>query len=556
MNVNHDRRNDPKIMDTFLSDENSLVMYWEYEKGWQILNAGHLLIEEKFYRDNGILGLYHIVTEREKQSFKRFSEYLKKRIKGIGDGSRVQRCYVETAFSMKTKDDSYGDFKVSCYMKPDKDGQAECLLCRVDRLEPEESYRYQLAKIITNDKNPESFNREVQKIFSANPDRDYAFIQFDVAGFKLINQQYGEEFGDEIIEFFVNGLKFICNSEQLYVRLTADVFMILTPYRSREDIIELIEQIRELLLGYGGVDYRLVFGINYIKDKSKNLRKYGDGAAFARQSIKNNALKYYEFFEEKMKDSANSRKWVEDQMEKALANGEYVMFLQPKFSITSNEIVGAEALVRWMHPDRGMIPPMEFIPLFEKNGFVTKLDRYIWECACKCLAKWKEGTGRLVPISVNVSRKHMQDETYVDYLELLVSKYNLEKKYLQIEITETMDDSAVNKGVDVLKQHGFTLLMDDFGSGYSSLNMLKDTQFDILKIDRAFLNDFIESDRGQKIVEHTISMTKEIGLDIVAEGVETLEQAKFLSSCGCDVAQGFYYARPMPVEQFEEKYIL
>ena len=144
---------------------------------------------------------------------------------------------------------------------------------------------------------------------------------------------------------------------------------------------------------------------------------------------------------------------------------------------------------------------------------------------------------------------------YLDFLESLVSRYQIDKKYLELEITETLDDELVARGLDLLKEHDFTLLMDDFGSGYSSLNMLKDTQFDVIKIDRGFLNDFIESERGQSIVKHTISMVRDIGLDVVAEGVENIEQAKFINECGCDVAQGFYYARPMPVPDFEQKFV-
>lgn len=149
-------------------------------------------------------------------------------------------------------------------------------------------------------------------------------------------------------------------------------------------------------------------------------------------------------------------------------------------------------------------------------------------------------------------QRHLLDDTYVEYLNQLVDKYGIEKKYLELEITETLDDNAVMRGINLLKQNGYVLLMDDFGSGYSSLNMLKDTQFDIIKIDRGFLTNFIDSKRGQSIVKHTISMTQEIGLDIIAEGVESAEQAKFLSCCGCDVAQGFYYAKPMPLDEFNE----
>ena len=240
-------------------------------------------------------------------------------------------------------------------------------------------------------------------------------------------------------------------------------------------------------------------------------------------------------------------------MEEALEKRQFQMYLQPKYSISTEEMVGAEALVRWVHPERGIISPMEFIPLFEKNGFVIKMDQYIWEEACRVIREWIDKGIKPVPISVNVSRKHLKDQSFIDILNALIVKYQIPKQYLEIEITETIEEGEINKSVALLKENGYTLLMDDFGSGYSSLNMLKDTKFDVIKIDRGFLQDFIGSDRGQKIVEHTIKMTKSIGLDMVAEGVETKEQAVFLQNCGCDTAQGFYYAKPMTLEDFNKK---
>jgi EAL domain-containing protein (putative c-di-GMP-specific phosphodiesterase class I) len=227
------------------------------------------------------------------------------------------------------------------------------------------------------------------------------------------------------------------------------------------------------------------------------------------------------------------------------------MYLQPKYSISQEVVIGAEALVRWIDPERGVVPPMDFVPLFEENGFVIKMDRYIWEEACKAIRGWIDAGIKPVPVSVNASRRHLKDGKFVQVLNDLVEKYDIDKKYLEIEITETVEESHSHEGIELLKSNGYKLLMDDFGSGYSSLNTLKDTQFDVIKIDRIFLQNFIGSERGQKIVEHTIQMTKDIGLDLIAEGVETKEQAAFLSECGCDAAQGFYYAKPMPMDDFE-----
>lgn len=544
-------KNAEKILHTFLADKHSIVLFWGREDGWQVLRQTEPLIDPAYYTEQGIFGLAKLVAQKDRSCFEHYLTDVREKMEGAAVRTITTKGKHETAFQFCVADcPAY--YRISRYVEDSENG-AVGMLFRIEPLEPEESYRYRLARIITNDKNPESFAIETKKLFLQNPDQEYAFIQFDVAGFKLINQQFGETFGDELLSYFIKTLKLICDERQLYVRLTADVFMILTPYEGREQTVAFIDRVRGILEGYRGVDYRLVFGVCVVQDKSKNVRFYGDGAAFARQSIKKSALKYYAFFEEKMKANALDRKWIEDHMEKALAANEFVMYLQPKYHIAEERMVGAEALVRWLHPEKGLIPPGKFISLFEENGFIIKLDHFMWEEACKCIARWQQAGKAPLHISVNVSRRHMQNEEYLEVLEKLVAKYQIDKKYLELEITETLDDELVARGLELLKEHGFTLLMDDFGSGYSSLNTLKDTRFDVIKIDREFLRDFIETDRGQSIVRHTISMVRDIGLGIVAEGVENIEQARFINECGCDVAQGFYYAKPMPVSEFEQK---
>ena len=425
-------------------------------------------------------------------------------------------------------------------------------LFRFREISAEESYRLDLALSVTNDKHPRFLVQGADAIIAKHPEAKYAFIQFDIAKFKMINEQYGEDFGTEVLNYIIHGLKLICDDEQLFVRLSGDVFMIFTAYETKQDLYDLIHHIEKELSSYQGVTYRLVFGICPIDDLGKSLRFYGDNAAFARLNIKQNALTNIAFFEEKLREKARIRMDLEGRMEKALANGEFVMFLQPKYSISKNQIIGAEALVRWMSPEQGMIPPMEFIPLFEQNGFIIKMDFYIWEQACKTIRRWMDEGKQPIPISVNMSRKHFQHHDFITALNHLVDQYGIDKQYLEIEITETADNEDTAASINLLKDNGYTLLMDDFGSGYSTLNTLKDTRFDIVKIDRGFFRDFVESNRGQKIVAHIVEMTQSLGMDIIAEGVENYEQATFLSSCGCDKVQGFYYAKPMCLSDFED----
>lgn len=402
----------------------------------------------------------------------------------------------------------------------------------------------------TNDKHPQVFNIQAQRIIK-DTSRGAAIIQFDIEGFKLINVKYGEEKGTEILSFIKNGLDTVCTDRQVYARLSADVFMIAMNYDKPEEIERLIARIEERLGSYGDISYKLVFGVNIVTDRSIPMRKLGDRTAMARQSIKGNALQNVAYYSDNQENRLVSKKFIEDRMEYALEHGEFVMFLQPKYSISTEGIVGAEALVRWIHPEKGMISPMEFIPVFEKNGFIIKLDEYMWEQACRAIRDWLDRGVEPVPISVNISRVHLSSGKFVDVLDGLVEKYGIPKHLIETEITETSENAGDEEIIKKLKDRGYMLLMDDFGSGYSSLNMLKSTPFDVIKIDRDFFSEFMLSDRGKKIISHTISMSKDIGLDMVAEGVETKEQAEFLQNCGCDVAQGYFYSKPISRNDFE-----
>ena len=244
---------------------------------------------------------------------------------------------------------------------------------------------------------------------------------------------------------------------------------------------------------------------------------------------------------------------IEEEMQKALLNREFVMYLQPQIRIEDHSVYGAEALVRWNHPTRGLLVPAQFLPLFESNGFITQLDVYIWEEACRYLAELiKRDT--VFPVSVNISRAHIGNMDLSDILGGLVEKYQLPPHLLELEITENlfMDDvTQLFEQMTNLKKRGFKILMDDFGSGYSSLNILRKAPVDTLKIDRFFLDEIMSTDRGRIIVEASVRMAKQLGLLTVAEGVETIEQLRFLEGIGCDIAQGFYFSKPIPVEQFE-----
>lgn len=543
-----------KLGEILLSGREKLILLWEADAGFCVAADGCDTLQKEALKENGIAGVLSLVSDQDRELCTRFLEKLQRGCAGAQMPVAIKESRMEIYLHLKMTDGQYRYVKLTCYLHKDRNGMTDKYAAMFREISAEENYRLELAEHITNDKNPAYFAAGAKSLMDKHQDWNFALVQFDVAKFKIINEQYGESVGDEILRFFVHTLSQICDENQLYARLTADVFMILTPYMVEEDIYALIMELDRKLLGYRDIPYTLFYGVCYVRDKNENLRKYGDGAAFARQYVKGDALHHIGFYRDDMKEKAKLRKFVEDHMVSALEKREFVMYLQPKYSISQNKMIGAEALARWIDPERGMISPADFIPVFEENGFVVRLDYYIWEEACKLIRSRMNRGLSLFPISVNVSRRHLNDDKFIHVLNGLIEKYKMDRTYLELEITETIDSINTYQGISLLKENGYVLLMDDFGSGYSSLNTLKNTRFDMIKIDRGFLQDSINSDRGKKIVAHTIRMTKDIGLDMIAEGVETKEQADFLKECGCDKAQGFYYAKPMCMEEFNRMF--
>ena len=260
-------------------------------------------------------------------------------------------------------------------------------------------------------------------------------------------------------------------------------------------------------------------------------------------------------YDDSFREKLLREKAITDAMVTALEEGEFIVYLQPKYSLNNNRIVGAEALVRWIHPEWGFMFPGEFIPLFEKNGFISSLDQFVWENVCAKLQEWKEKGYLLLPMSVNVSRNDIFQGSLVDIFSGLIKKYDIDPQYLHLEITESAYAECGNRIVNTieeLRKLGFTIEMDDFGSGYSSLNLLSQMSLDILKLDMKLVKNEMTKSMEKSILNDIISMAHRMNLTIVAEGIETREQMERLQSLGCDYAQGYFFAKPMPITEFEE----
>ncbi|MGN0642599.1 MAG: putative bifunctional diguanylate cyclase/phosphodiesterase [Huintestinicola sp.] len=381
---------------------------------------------------------------------------------------------------------------------------------------------------------------------------NFAIIQFDISRFKVINETYGDKIGDAILEYIRRSLPEVWERESVSCRLGADIFTVFSEYSDIDELEHRIGLIQSKLQSFNNISYKFYFGVYLVKDKSIPLRKMVDSAGLMRKSAKNNAVKPIQYYEEKFIDELHNRHKIEAEMQGALESGQFEVYLQPKCRIADGAVVGAEALVRWNHPEDGMLQPYAFIPVFEANGFIEQLDGYVHRKICELIRKWLDMGLKVMPISVNVSRVYLNQPDLAERLLKIVNEFNIPLDLFQIEITETFENRDAALTIDNLKKSGFTLLMDDFGSGYSSLNTLRNTMFDVIKLDRGFLGDSLNTERGRKIVTHTIAMTNDIGLEMVAEGVETSEQATFLDTNGCKCAQGYLYSKPVPVPVFEK----
>lgn len=392
--------------------------------------------------------------------------------------------------------------------------------------------------------------------FQTNRDKKYAMVIFDIDRFKSINDLYGMVSGDKALQFIGNVLQNIFGSENNYARLHSDLFGFYIKYEKKGDIIKVIEKIRKRIAANNfAFDINTSYGIYLVKDTSVPVNLMCDRAMMASKTIKGDILKFCAFYDEQYREEMLKTDEIERNMNKALENHEFKMYLQPKYRLNDLELCGAEVLARWIHPTKGLISPVDFISLFEKNGFILKLDEYMWEEACKALVAWRDEGRRMIPLSVNISRYHVQNNNLEKVFGKLLKRYDLTPDLLHLEITESMlgdKPEKIDKVLTGLQKMGFSIEVDDFGTGFSSLNMIRNIAIDTIKIDKDFLDSKITSDKGKIVVNHTIDMAKDLKLQVIAEGVETKEHVEFLQNSNCDVAQGFYFAKPMPLEEFNK----
>ena len=405
--------------------------------------------------------------------------------------------------------------------------------------------------------NGRAFFEAWDKISAKNADKKYLLASIDAKNFKLVNDRFGTDIGDQILISLAKKIEKMFRGKGLYCRLQGDSFLALTEDTpENRELIQSLEDMDIHIHDSSNYQVHIKAGICPITKSGRGtpMSTYIDRANIAKKDISATNQNDVLYFSDEDLERLELESEIEVDMVPALQRGDFIAYYQPKYDLTTSTICGAEALVRWDHKDNGMISPGLFVPVFERNGFITEIDFCVYEQTLKMLKKRLMHNLPVAVISMNVSRCHLSEKDFVPKLEALIEKYDVPKKYIEMEITESIfseGDSSAKELVYTLKSHGFAVSMDDFGSGYSSLNLLRVMPIDTLKIDKVFIEDIETSEKSLTIIQEIIAMAKRINIKTICEGIETEGQRDILKKAGCDMAQGYFYSRPLSEQNFE-----
>lgn len=402
--------------------------------------------------------------------------------------------------------------------------------------------------------NRDYFFEMATKTIRENADVEFCMVVSDVYQFKMFNEILGYSTGDDLLVAIAQAYRQKCKRMWVFSRISGGKFALLIPKKDfqEESFMAFVRDIFERK--HYELKVHCYVGVYEITDRYISAESMYTRAFMALESIKGDLQKDVAYYHEEIRSKRVFETTTLDEMDRALLNNEFVIFLQPQIDIQSNQVVSAEALIRWKKPGRGIVPPAEFIPIFENNGMIARLDYHVWELACRQLCAWKQEGFENRSISVNISAKDFYLADLYESITGLVEKYRINPRNLKLEITETAFVLDVKKQMELvrkLQEYGFIIEIDDFGSGYSSLNSLKDISVDILKMDMKFFEKSDETNRAELIVKSVIQLANELGMPVIAEGVETEEDIEMLKRAGCQFVQGYYFSKPLPVEEYE-----
>ena len=391
----------------------------------------------------------------------------------------------------------------------------------------------------------------------------FVLIWMNLQKFKLINETYGVEAGDHTLKYIHQQILKKLKKDESAARLFSDNFIILMKEKDKKKIEYRLQNLVEYINAFNlenDFKYYLTFtaGVYHISDNTLSITSMEDRAHAARKSqhVFTSDLCFCNFYSEEIQKKLQEEKNLENCMRESLQRHEFEVYLQPKYSLKNKRIYGAEALIRWNHPELGFLSPVEFIPIFEKNGFIVNLDLFVFEEVCMLLKERMVKKKPLFPISVNMSRAHFMKQNFLDDYIAIRKRFDIPAEYLEIELTETMvfeNPEVFHSIIHIIHDAGFSCSMDDFGSGCSSLNMLKDLELDTVKLDGAFFSsENMDNQKENIIVRSIIDMTKKLDMSTVAEGIETVDQINFLNMTPCDLVQGYVISKPVPIREFEK----
>ncbi len=407
---------------------------------------------------------------------------------------------------------------------------------------------------VTNLYSKEYFHGKINEILCKNPEKEFDIINGDIVGYKLISDVFGENITDNILREVGNAQKKLNGDNGITCRYGTDTFMTFVEHRedySHDEFVALNKQLIETI-PYAKITVK--FGIYEKIDKAIAISTMCDRAMLAVKKVKPLYEEYVAFYDEEMRNKLLEESKMIEGMKEAIEERQLRVFFQPKYNIKTNQIIGAEALVRWMHPQKGLLSPGAFVPIFEEHGYIDQMDLYVWEETCSIYKEFIEAGIQMVPISVNVSRVELYNAKLPQILLGIVSKYDILPSQLHLEITESAymgNQKLINEAIKELRDVGFVIEMDDFGTGYSSLNMLSEMPLDVLKMDMRFIQKSTNRDTSRSIMGFVISLGKWMHLEVIVEGVETKAQLDMLKGMDCNCVQGYYFAKPMPKEEFK-----
>ncbi|MCC0674726.1 MULTISPECIES: GGDEF domain-containing phosphodiesterase [unclassified Clostridioides] len=420
------------------------------------------------------------------------------------------------------------------------------------------AYKDELTGANTIDK----FKLDAEQYIYKHKDKKFAIFYIDFENFKYINDIFGYDYGDMILKRYSNFMMDDIGKYEIFAREIADRFVALRCYVDKEALLRRQQIVDDKLINItdeikNKYSITIVSGICCIEDVNEklNIDDLINRANFAQKTVKNKPGTKYAFYNENIRKKMIEENTIKSRIHEALNRREFVVYFQPKVNLHNQKIDCAEALVRWMTPDKCVISPAIFIPILEKEFFISLVDQYVFEEVCRWIRKRLDENEQVVPISVNVSKIQFYNAKFVETYSRIQNKYNIPKNTIEIEFTESVafeNQEHLLEIVHDLHESGFTCSLDDFGKGYSSLSVLKDLPFDVLKLDSMFFKESLNKEKEKIVIKNIIHMIKELNIITVAEGIEYKEQVEFLKEIGCDLVQGFVFYKPMPILDFEK----